>query len=481
VGRQSGTAIAPVVLVVDDDEAVRAIAASDLEEAGYCAETADSVEAALAVGLRRQVDVVLLDIVLPRKSGEATMPRGGIEAIADLRVSFPGAEIVMISAHDCAQAGMDAVRCGASDFIVKPYNPAEQLIGAVSRALERGRMRREVSYLREEVDALKGRFVAGASPSMRQVMQAVAAIAPTDATVLVTGETGTGKELVARAIHAGSLRKDGPFVAVNVAALPETLVESTLFGHERGAFTGAVQSRPGRFETARGGTLLLDEIGELDLSLQAKLLRVLQEQEFERVGGTRSIHSDARVIAATNRDLRKEIAARRFREDLYFRLAVVPIALPPLRDRIEDLSSLVDLFLERYARKYGKTVPEIEVAVLEALGRYDWPGNIRELEHLVQRLIVLNRPGAPIVESDLPIEYRCGAALREGRGRESDTALRDSVFASERDLILRTLERCGGNRHKAAAILGIHPATIFRKLNRLGIHGPGGLRRRGTA
>jgi DNA-binding NtrC family response regulator len=459
------------VLVVDDDEAVRAIAASDLEDAGYGAETADSVEAALAVASRRQADVVLLDIVLPRKSGGATLPRGGIEAIADLRAACPRAEIVMLSAHDCAHAGMDAVRRGASDFIVKPYHPPEQLLGGVARALERGRMRREVSYPSDAAGGTKG-FVADASPAMLQVMQMVGAIAPTDATVLLTGETGTGKELVARAIHARSLRKDGPFVAVNVAALPQALVESTLFGHERGAFTGAVQSRPGRFETARGGTLLLDEIGELESSVQVKLLRVLQEQEFERVGGTRSIRSEVRVIAATNRDLREEIRARRFREDLYFRLAVVPVALPPLRERLEDLPSLVALFLERYARKYARAVPEVDRRVLEALRGYEWPGNIRELEHLMQRLIVLKRPGEPIVEGDLPVEYRGGASLGAGGG-EGETALRDSVLASERDVILRTLDRCGGNRHKAAAILGIHPATMFRKLNRLGIQGTG--------
>jgi DNA-binding NtrC family response regulator len=459
------------VLVVDDDEAVRAIASSDLEDAGYHVETADSVAAALAIASRRHVDVVLLDIILPRKSGEATSPRAGIEAIGDVRAACPAAEIVMLSAHDSAQAGMDAVRQGASDFIVKPYHPAEQLLGGVARALERGRMRREVTYLREEVDAMKGTFVAGTSAAMRKVMETIAVIAPTDATVLISGETGTGKELVARAIHARSLRKDGPFVAVNVAALPEPLVESTLFGHERGAFTGAVQSRAGRFETARGGTLLLDEIGELDPSIQVKLLRVLQEQEFERVGGTKTIHCDVRVIAATNRDLREEIRNRRFREDLYFRLAVVPLAVPPLRDRLEDLPGLVAFFLERYARKYAKPLPRLDEGVVEALRRYDWPGNVREIEHLVQRLVVLKPAGESIVASDLPVEYRCAEILRDEPGGAGNTALRDSLEASERDLIVRTLERCGGNRHKAAALLGIHPATLFRKLNRHHIQG----------
>ena len=321
----------PVVLVVDDDEAVRAIAESDLEDAGYEPLTAQTLSAALAIGSRRDVNVVLLDIVLPRDPREPARARAGLEAIAEFRAVCPAAEIVMLSAHDCAQLGMEAVRLGASDFVVKPYHPAEQLVSAVARAIERGRTRREVTYLREEVNALKGTFLAGKSPAMRRVMDEIRAVAVTDAAVLLTGETGTGKELAARAIHALGPRKDGPFVAVNVAALPKDLVEATLFGHERGAFTGATQSHPGRFETARGGTLLLDEIGELDPGLQVKLLRVLQEGEFERVGGSKTIHCDVRVVAATNRDLREDIRTQRFRQDLYFRLAVVPLALPPLR------------------------------------------------------------------------------------------------------------------------------------------------------
>jgi two-component system response regulator HydG len=469
----------PVVFVVDDDEAVRALASSDLEDAGYVVETADDVEAALAVASRRPVDVILLDIALPRRAGQPVDRRAGIEAIADLRAACPAAEIVMLSAHDSSQAGMDAVRQGASAFVVKPYHPPEQLLSVVERALERRRMRHALCYLREEVSALKGTFVAGSSLAMRKVVEVIEAVAPTDATVLVTGETGTGKELAARAVHGRSLRKEGPFVAVNAAVLPQALVESTLFGHERGAFTGAVQSRAGLFETARGGSLFLDEIGELDSSVQAKLLRVLQEEEFERVGGTRTIRCDVRVIAATNRDLREEVRAGRFREDLYFRLAVIPLALPPLRDRLEDLSALAGLFLDRYASKYGKPVPHLDDAVLAALRRYDWPGNIRELEHLVQRLVVLKRPGEAIGQHDLPLEYRSGALLREDP-KEEDLLLRDSLVASERDVILRTLERCGGNRHKAAGILGIHPATMFRKLQRLGINrtDPAPLRRR---
>ena len=470
LAREPGRMRPPVVLVVDDDEAVRAIAESDLEDAGYHPATADSAAAALAIAARRNVDVVLLDIVLPRKSGEPALPRTGIEAIPDLRAACPAAEIVMLSAHDCAQLGMEAVRLGAGDFIVKPYHPAEQLVSAVARAIERGRIRREVTYLREEVEALKGTLLVGKSLPMRQLMEGVRAVAATDATVLLTGETGTGKELVARAIHAQGPRKNGPFVAVNVAALPKDLVETTLFGYERGAFTGAVQSRPGRFETARGGTLLLDEIGELDPALQAKLLRVLQEGEFERVGGSKTIQTDVRVIAATNRDLREDIRTQRFRQDLYFRLAVVPLALPPLRERLDDVAELLSFFVARYARKYARPAPEVDGKVLDHLRHYDWPGNVRELEHLAQRLIVLKPPGKAVAEEDLPLEYRAASRLdRDPATGNGNTELRAWLEASERDLIVRTLERCGGNRHKAAALLGIHPATMFRKLNRLGI------------
>ena len=458
----------PVVLVVDDDEAVRAIAESDLEDAGYEPLTAQTLSAALAIGSRRDVNVVLLDIVLPRDPREPARARAGLEAIAEFRAVCPAAEIVMLSAHDCAQLGMEAVRLGASDFVVKPYHPAEQLVSAVARAIERGRTRREVTYLREEVNALKGTFLAGKSPAMRRVMDEIRAVAVTDAAVLLTGETGTGKELAARAIHALGPRKDGPFVAVNVAALPKDLVEATLFGHERGAFTGATQSHPGRFETARGGTLLLDEIGELDPGLQVKLLRVLQEGEFERVGGSKTIHCDVRVVAATNRDLREDIRTQRFRQDLYFRLAVVPLALPPLRERLEDVPELVSLFLDRYARKHARPRPAVDEKVLDHFCHYDWPGNVRELEHLIQRLIVLKPPGKAIVPEDLPLEYR-GVGRDPPAECNGNTELRAWVEASERDLILRTLTRCGGNRHKAAAALGIHPATMFRKLNRLGI------------
>jgi transcriptional regulator with PAS, ATPase and Fis domain len=229
-----------------------------------------------------------------------------------------------------------------------------------------------------------------------------------------------------------------------------------------------VQSRAGVFETARGGTLLLDEIGELEPGAQAKLLRVLQEREFERVGGSKAIRCDVRIVAATNRDLREEVKNRRFREDLYFRLAVVPVALPPLRERVDDIAPLLGSFLDRYARKYAKSTPSVDPGALDVLRRYVWPGNVRELEHLAQRLVVLKRSGETIVEGDLPIECRSSAIAARERG-EGDAALRDSLLASERDLILRTLQRCGGNRHKAAELLGIHPATMFRKLNRLGI------------
>jgi transcriptional regulator with GAF, ATPase, and Fis domain len=313
------------------------------------------------------------------------------------------------------------------------------------------------------------------SPGMRRVLELVDAVAATDASVLVMGETGTGKEVVARELHARSARRAGPFVAVNVAAIPRDLVESTLFGHERGAFTGAHQDRAGRFELARGGTLFLDEVGELGLDAQVKLLRVLQEGRFERVGGDVELESDARIVAATNRDLGAAIRAGTFREDLYFRLNVVPLHLPPLRERPGEIPALAERFAERYARRYGRETPRISAEVLGTLARCPWPGNVRELEHLVHRMVAVACPRAQLELADLPSEYRdaAGAHARPPEAGRGSTLLRDAVDAFERDFILGVLRRCGWSRNEAAGLLGIHPATMFRKLNRHGLYDGG--------
>jgi DNA-binding NtrC family response regulator len=460
---------APVVLVIDDDEAARNLAAEDL--AGHAARVlhAGSLAAGLARARDGSPDVVLLDIRLPRRDGERAEDCG-LEAIAELREAAGGAPVLVLSSHDSAAAGMQALRRGAADFVAKPYLP-EQLVAALDRALAQVRARRELDYLRRDVETRAGgAFLIGETAAMRGVAAAIEAAAPTDATVLVTGETGTGKELVARAIHQKSPRRDRPFVAVNVGAIPRDLVESTLFGHERGAFTGAVSAHAGHFEVAHGGTLFFDEIGELEPGLQVKLLRVLQEGTFERVGGHKALRADVRVVAATHRDLAREAQAGGFRRDLFYRLNVIPVALPPLRARLADLGPLLEIFLARYAARYGRPLPPVDPRVIEELARHDWPGNVRELEHLAQRLVVLRPPGQRLSVDDLPLEYRYGALLEEGSPAGADaggeTVLRHAIAAFERDFILRTLERCGGNRTRAARLLGIHPATMFRKLNR---------------
>jgi DNA-binding NtrC family response regulator len=469
---------APLVLVVDDSELFRAMAGQDLTAAGFRAVVAASIDEGLALARARQVHVILLDIELPRGRAGRREPRAGIQAIPDFAREAPAAEIIMISQHDHAELGMDALRRGATDFVVKPYVP-EQLVSAVERALERKRSQREIERLRAELYDLKGGpLFFGKSERMLAVREVIAAAAPTDATVLVTGETGTGKELVARTIHAESARRDGPMVAVNLAAVPKDLVESALFGHERGAFTGAVRAQEGHFEAAERGTLFFDEIAEMDANVQVKLLRVLQTGSFERVGSTKVVEANVRIVAATNRDLGAEVKAGRFREDLYYRFKVVPITLPPLRERLEDLAPLMRLFLERYAGKYGRPVPAVHPAVLQHLRLYEWPGNIRELEHLVERIVVTQAPGATIEERDLPIEFRYAALLDGGKAPATDRTtaegspvLKRAVEVFEQDFILKTLARCGWNRNEAAERLAIHKATLFRKLNRHGLYG----------
>ncbi len=464
----------PVVLVIDDDASARELVAEDL--VGHAARVVEAgdLESGMALARDAAPGVVLLDIRLPPRPGAAPADCG-LDAIAEVRAAADGAPVIILSSHDRAAAGMRALREGAADFIAKPYAP-EQLVAAIARVQKDLRTGRELAYLREQVATLGGgSFLIGETPAMRAVLETVRAAAPTDATVLITGETGTGKELVARALHEGSERRDRPFVAVNAGAIPRELLESTLFGHERGAFTGATHAQPGRFEIAGRGTLFFDEIGELDVALQVKLLRVLQEGTYERVGGHHVHRAEARIVAATNRDLTAEVKAGRFRRDLFYRLNVVPIVVPPLRERLGDLPALMTLFLERYARRYCRPAPVVDERALQALARHDWPGNIRELEHLAQRLVVLRPPGERIGPDDLPLEVRYGALLAEtvaaAGAPDGATILRHAIAAFERDFILKTLARCGGNRTRAAKILGIHPATMFRKLSRHDLSG----------
>ena len=449
------------VLVVDDEEGVRASFRVLLKDEFTVLEAEDG-EQALEVLRRHEVDVVMLDQRLP---GEP-----GIDVLSRIKALDPLVVVVLATAVHDVRTAVEAIKRGAYDYITKPFD-VEDIELLVRRALDKRALEREVLYLRSTlprgVDAMVGRNV-----EMARIYQLIAQIAPTSATVLVTGESGTGKELVARAIHEKSPRARRPFVAVNVAALPEALVESELFGHEKGAFTGALAQKPGRFELAHGGTLFLDEIGCLRLDLQTKILRALQEREIERVGGCRTVRVDVRVVAATNVNLRQAVRERRFREDLYYRLNVVPIAVPPLRERRDDIPLLVDHFLAKYAREFNRDVHGVSADALEVLVRYDWPGNVREMENIIQRSVVL--AGGPVLQlQDLPLDL----ALPETGawyGEDTGLPLREAREQFEQQYVLRVLERVGWNQSRAARVLGLHRNTLLVKLLGWGIRRPPG-------
>src|SRR5262245_11614593 len=369
-----------VVLVVDDDAGLREACRLILEDEFEVLDAPDGPHALEALR-STQVDVVLLDIRLPGMDG--------LEVLEQAKAIDEQVEVILVTAVKTVKTAVTAMKLGAFDYLTKPFEE-EEVLAVVHRALERRALQREVVFLRSELARRQdGEEIVGQAPEMRKLYQVIAQVARTSATVLVTGESGTGKELVARAIHHQSPRRDKPFVPVNPAAIVDTLIESELFGHERGAFTGAHQKKLGKFELAQGGTLFLDEIGTLKAELQAKLLRVLQEREIERVGGTRRIPVDVRIIAATNADLKRAVTGRRFREDLYYRLNVVPIAVPPLRNRREDIRLLVEHFIRKYDQQFGKHIAGASLAALAALEDYNWPGNVRELQNIIERSIAL--------------------------------------------------------------------------------------------
>jgi DNA-binding NtrC family response regulator len=398
-------------------------------------------------------DVYLLDLRLP-PSGEVEEGLGLLQAIRQLQ---PDATVVVMTAEAERRWALKAVELGAFDFFRKPFEKSELLL-VLGRALERHRILAENRALKEEVFK-RGSYggLVGESPGMRALFAAIEKVAPTDATVLVTGESGTGKELVAEAIHRRSSRREGPFVAVNSSALTETLAESELFGHERGAFTGAVASRPGRFEMAHGGTLFLDEVATLSPAVQAKLLRVLERHDFERVGGTKTIHVDIRLVAATNEDLERRVAAGTFRNDLFYRLNTVILRIPPLRERCEDIPLLVDFFAARAAERHGGRPKTFSPGTFETLGRHPFRGNVRELEHLVEMLTLM-------VESDtIGPEHLPGTLGRAGGSHEppqpgpaaADLPLAESVGRFERELVSQAITRAGGVKARAAEALGL--------------------------
>jgi len=464
------------ILCVDDEAAPLSLIEESLKEADHQTVSVRNVEAALKVLGRGGIDLILCDYRMP----EAT----GLELLSIMEEEGIKVPLIMITGFGSIEHAVASIKAGAVDYITKPARP-QQLQLAVEQALELTRLRTENAQLREEVERMRGASeIVGDSAPMRRIYETLAVVAPTRATVLLQGESGTGKELLARTLHRMSDRSEGPFIPVNAAALPENLVESTLFGHEKGAFTGAVKTMRGAFERANFGTLLLDEISEMRLDLQAKLLRALQEQEFERVGGAVPIRVDVRVVATTNRDLAKEVEAGRFREDLFYRLSGVPIRIPPLRERLEDIPLLVQHFATRAAEENGKDFTRVAPGAIELLQRYPWPGNVRELAHDVERAVILG--GSDVLVPDAFDRGRFGltpalsdpeavsrnqgeAPARDGRGDAAPIRvfLDDFNLArAEEVLIRKALDATEDNRTRAAELLGISDRTLRNKLNK---------------
>jgi two-component system, NtrC family, response regulator AtoC len=450
----------PVVLVIDDEPGVRDSLRFILKEDFEVLEAADGASA-LQIIRSRRVDVALLDVRMPGEPGPAVLPK--ILALSE------SIAVILITAVPHVRTAVEAIKAGAYDYVVKPFD-VDEILALVRQAAQQRVLEREVLYLRSELDRAHGfDELVGRHPSMVRLYEMVAQVAQTHATVLITAESGTGKELVARAIHRQSPRRGQPFVAVNLAAIPDTLLESELFGHEKGAFTGAHSRKPGKFELAHGGTLFLDEVGSLRIELQAKLLRALQEREVERLGGTRTIPVDVRVIAATNIDLREATRTRAFREDLFYRLNVVPLSVPPLRARKDDIPLLADHFVHKYSREFKKDVRGISRSALPALVAYNWPGNVRELENIIERGVALATH--PVLQmEDLPFDLALHEKGPERGDRDpSSLTLREARDRFEQAYILRALEHEDWNQSRAARRLGVHRNTLIARLAAWGI------------
>ena len=437
-------------LVIDDDALSREFLVEALRANGWAAAEAASAEEGLQIAARREFTLVLTDLCLPRASG--------IEVLRAIKAKGSDTSVVMLTAFGAVDTAVEAMRAGAEDFLTKPVAP-EQISLLLRRMGERRRLEHENLALRASLEERKFAATPGIIGRHPRFIQAVALaerVAATEATVLIRGESGTGKEVLAEVLHRRSRRAAGPFIRVNCAALTESLLTSELFGHEKGAFTGATGRRQGRFELAEGGTLFLDEIGELPVEVQAKLLRILETREFERVGGTQTLTADVRVVAATNRDLEGAIARGRFREDLFYRLNVVPVLLPPLRERREDIPALARHFLTRFARQHGTAAREFTLDALQALAGAEWPGNVRELANVVQRAVLVAQ-GMNVSAADLGLQAPVQAAEVAPRAELL------SLEELERRQILRVLEHTRGNRTEAARIMGVTSRTLSNK------------------
>jgi len=451
------------ILVVDDDDSSREALTLLLRSVGYRVLSAVDGEEALDIIGRERFQVIVCDLFLPDKSG--------FDVLQSVRKVANSTEVIVVTGHASAQTAVRAMKEGAFDYITKPIDFDELKI-VVTKALEKQKLLSENIYLRKQ---LLGRFefsnIIGNSPAMRLVFERMSRIVKTDSTVLITGDSGTGKELVARALHFNGNRKERPFVAVNCSAIPEALLESELFGHVRGAFTGAIKDKAGKFEAANHGTIFLDEIGTMPLHLQTKLLRVLQEQEVERVGSNKTVKLHVRVISATNLDLEKKVKQGEFREDLFYRLNIIPLHLPPLRERRQDIIHLVQHFLEKQGRLMGRPNMTVNKQALEALEQYSWPGNVRELENLIERMIALT-DASVITIGDVPAAITDDKAAAGFAGFElSDEGIDMVAIINEleRTLIAQAMERGGGVKARAASLLGINRTTLVEKIKRLKI------------
>ena len=454
------------ILIVEDDASMGFFFSEAMKKEGYQVDVVTSGEEALERIAQDRLSLVILDLKLPSMDG--------MEVLANIKVTNPELVVIMITAHGSKDIAIEAIRKGAYDYFTKPFDINEMRV-VVKRALERGYLEDELRQLRETVEKRRGFYnIVGNSKEMRDVFDMAETVFDNDITVLITGESGTGKELIAEAIHYNSPRRAKPFVKLNCVAIPETLLESELFGYEKGAFTGATRQKLGKFELANHGTLLLDEIGDMSLATQAKLLRVLQEREVERVGGTNPIKVDVRIIASTNQDLSQLVRGQRFREDLYFRLNVLPIHIPPLRERREDIPLLVDHFVSLSKTKFHKEIERFSDDAINLLINYSWPGNIRELENVVQRAIILSKERV-IQEWSLPPEIRKQKkeTFFDMDKLEMDLPLNEKVEMIvadvEKKFITQALDKVSWKREEAASLLGISLKTLYNKMNKYGL------------
>jgi DNA-binding NtrC family response regulator len=462
----------PRILIVDDESSLRTALFRVLDRKGLSVVTANRAdEARLLCQSDQAIDLALVDLNLP--DGD------GIELMTHLKSVHPACEVIILTGHGTIETAIRATQKGAFHFITKPFN-MEELLSLTDKALNHKKLQQENQQLRTELHK-KYQFdqIIGKSEGINAVLSLVERVSDSDSTVLITGESGTGKELIARAVHYNSTRADQPFVAINCGAIPSELLESELFGHVKGAFTGAIANRIGRFEMADSGTIFLDEIGDLEPALQVKLLRVLQERSFEPVGSTKTVQTNVRVIAATNKNLEEQVEAGRFREDLFYRLNVIPISIPALRERRTDIPLLFSHFMEQFNRSKGRKLSGVAVDAMECLSNYNWPGNIRELENLVERLAILKGHGQVEV-NDLPAKYRAlptnsPTAANVFELPDEGLDFNSAVDQYENNLILRALEKTGWNRNQAALLLRLNRTTLVEKIKKKGLRPPTGM------